>query len=57
MALAAPKFSNTLELGTAVSTTKLPLRTFPNEALAAAGEHGLLELVMASHAGMTTLEF
>jgi hypothetical protein len=27
------------------------------EALAAAGEHGLLELVMASHAGMTTLEF
>jgi hypothetical protein len=27
------------------------------EALAAAGEHGLLELVMASHAGMTTTEF
>ena len=27
------------------------------EALAAAGEHGLLELVMASHAGMTTVEF
>lgn len=25
--------------------------------LAAAGEHGLLELVMASHAGMTTVEF
>lgn len=27
------------------------------KALAAAGEHGLLELVMASHAGMTTAEF
>ena len=27
------------------------------EALAAAGEHGLLEIVMASHAGMTTAEF
>ena len=27
------------------------------EALAAAGEHGLLELVMATHAGMTTEEF
>jgi hypothetical protein len=27
------------------------------EALAAAGEHGVLELVMAGHAGMTTLEF
>lgn len=27
------------------------------KALAAAGEHGLLELVMASHAGMTTVEF
>ncbi len=27
------------------------------EALAAAGEHGLLELVMATHAGMTTGEF
>jgi len=27
------------------------------EALAAAGEHGLLELVMATHAGMTTAEF
>jgi phosphoglycolate phosphatase-like HAD superfamily hydrolase len=27
------------------------------EALAAAGEHGLLELVMASHTGMTTVEF
>lgn len=27
------------------------------EALAASGEHGLLELVMASHAGMTTDEF
>ena len=27
------------------------------EALAAAGEHGLLELVMATHAGMTTDEF
>jgi len=27
------------------------------EAVAAAGEHGLLELVMASHAGMTTAEF
>ena len=27
------------------------------EALAAAGEHGLLELVMASHAGMSTTEF
>ncbi len=27
------------------------------EALAAAGEHGLLELVIASHAGMTTVEF
>jgi phosphoglycolate phosphatase-like HAD superfamily hydrolase len=27
------------------------------EALAAAGEHGLLELVMATHAGMTTTEF
>jgi phosphoglycolate phosphatase-like HAD superfamily hydrolase len=27
------------------------------EALAAAGEHGLIELVMASHAGMTTVEF
>jgi phosphoserine phosphatase len=27
------------------------------EALAAAGEHGLLELVMATHAGMTTVEF
>jgi hypothetical protein len=27
------------------------------KALAAAGEHGLLELVMASHAGMTTEEF
>jgi hypothetical protein len=27
------------------------------EALAAGGEHGVLELMMASHAGMTTLEF
>jgi len=27
------------------------------EAVAATGEHGLLELVMASHAGMTTAEF
>ena len=27
------------------------------EAVAATGEHGLLELVMASHAGMTTVEF
>jgi hypothetical protein len=27
------------------------------EALAEAGEHGVLELVMASHAGMTTVEF
>ena len=27
------------------------------EAIAATGEHGLLELVMASHAGMTTAEF
>jgi len=27
------------------------------EALAASGEHGLLELVMATHAGMTTQEF
>ena len=27
------------------------------EALAAAGEHGLMELLMASHAGMTTVEF
>ena len=27
------------------------------EALAAAGKHGILELVMASHAGMTTVEF
>ena len=27
------------------------------EALATAGEHGLLELVMATHAGMTTVEF
>ncbi len=27
------------------------------EALAAGGEHGLLELVMATHAGMTTVEF
>ncbi|MEE4271671.1 MAG: HAD family hydrolase [Thermoanaerobaculales bacterium] len=27
------------------------------EALAAAGEHGLLELVMATHGGMTTVEF
>ncbi|MGB5212475.1 MAG: HAD family hydrolase [Anderseniella sp.] len=27
------------------------------EALAAAGEHGLVELVMASHAGMSTAEF
>jgi len=27
------------------------------EALVAAGEHGLLELVMATHAGMTTVEF
>lgn len=27
------------------------------KALAAAGEHGLLELVMATHAGMTTVEF
>ena len=27
------------------------------EALAAAGKHGLIELVMASHAGMTTVEF
>jgi phosphoserine phosphatase len=27
------------------------------EALAAAGEHGILELVMATHAGMTTTEF
>ena len=27
------------------------------EALVAAGEHGLIELVMASHAGMTTVEF
>ena len=27
------------------------------EALAATGKHGLLELVMASHAGMTTVEF
>lgn len=27
------------------------------EALAAAGEHGLLEMVMATHAGMTTEEF
>jgi hypothetical protein len=27
------------------------------EALAAAGEHGLVELVMATHAGMTTAEF
>jgi len=27
------------------------------EALAAAGEHGLLELIMATHAGMTTEEF
>jgi uncharacterized protein YceK len=27
------------------------------EALAAAGEHGIAELVMASHAGMTTVEF
>ena len=27
------------------------------ETLAAAGEHGLLELVMATHAGMTTVEF
>ncbi len=27
------------------------------EALAATGEHGLLELVMATHAGMTTAEF
>ena len=27
------------------------------EALAATGEHGLLDLVMASHAGMTTAEF
>jgi phosphoserine phosphatase len=28
-----------------------------HEALAAAGEHGLVELVMASHAGMSTTEF
>ena len=27
------------------------------KALAAAGEHGLLEIMMASHAGMTTVEF
>jgi phosphoserine phosphatase len=27
------------------------------EALAASGEHGILELVMATHAGMTTVEF
>jgi hypothetical protein len=27
------------------------------EALAAAGEHGILELVMATHAGMTTADF
>ena len=27
------------------------------KALAASGEHGLIELVMASHAGMTTVEF
>jgi phosphoserine phosphatase len=40
--------------------TKQPFKAvFDNdlEALAAAGEHGLVELVMASHAGMSTAEF
>ena len=41
-------------------STRMPFKAALDddmEALAASGEHGLVELLMASHAGMTTVEF